>query len=99
MHSITIVATYILAMALSIEISPLNFFAVFPLIILVSIAPISLNGWGVREAAMIGFLSYFSVPAEQAFALSIAFGLTALVSRLPGAIVFIFSSGKNGEKN
>ena len=80
---------FVLARGLAIGINPLDFLAVLPPALLVGILPISINGWGVREAAMVGFLSLIDVAAADALALSVGFGIVTLLSRLPGAAVWL----------
>ena len=56
-----------------------------PPVILVSVLPISIAGWGVREGAMVVAFGFIDVPAGAAFAVSVLFGLTLAVASLPGA--------------
>jgi len=48
--------------------------------------PISYGGWGVREMTSIHLLQYYGVPAEIALSTSILFGVTILLSSLPGVL-------------
>jgi len=56
---------------------------------LVSMIPISFGGWGVREGAMVVFFGLVGVPAADALAMSILFGLAALVAGLPGGVLWV----------
>lgn len=47
---------------------------------LVSLAPISINGWGVREASMVPLLADFQIEAPAALAGSLAYGLAVTLS-------------------
>jgi uncharacterized membrane protein YbhN (UPF0104 family) len=54
------------------------------------IVPISLNGWGVREGALIVLLSIYGVSSEQALLLSILIAFTSMaVSLIGGMLVLI----------
>ncbi len=44
--------------------------------------PVSINGWGVREAAAVYVLTYFNMPMEQALAISILVGLCSSIAIL-----------------
>ena len=68
----------------------LTMLALCSLLLLAMVIPLTVAGWGVREgtAALLWPLAGF--PAEQGVALSVAYGLTVLLSSLPGAL-FVFS--------
>ena len=68
----------ILAGGMGLDINPVFFISVMPVIALVSALPISIGGWGVREGAMVAGLAMFSIPAEAALALSISYGLAGV---------------------
>jgi glycosyltransferase 2 family protein len=55
-------------------------------VLLLSGLPISISGWGVREAAAVTAFGFLGVPPEQAFLASVIFGLMTLASTLPGAL-------------
>jgi hypothetical protein len=61
---------------------------------LVTSLPISVAGWGVREGAMVVAFGYVNVPAESAFAMSVLFGLTMLMSGIPGSILWWWSADR-----
>jgi uncharacterized membrane protein YbhN (UPF0104 family) len=66
----------------------LDFFAavvVFPFVLLLSMIPISLAGWGLREGAMFVVFALLGMPSEIALGVSILFGTWLLLSSLPGA--------------
>ena len=63
-----------------------------PPVILITVVPVSIAGWGVREGAMVVAFGFIQVPASAAFALSVLFGLTLAVSSLPGSLLW-WSSG------
>jgi Lysylphosphatidylglycerol synthase TM region len=55
----------------------------------VAIVPASINGWGLREIAVVGLLARYGVAPEQALVLSVCFGLTLAIGSLPGAIAWL----------
>jgi glycosyltransferase 2 family protein len=63
-----------------------------PLVVLLTMLPISIAGWGVREAAMVAAFGYVGVDAPGALALSVAFGLVQVAIGLPGGLWW-FKSG------
>ncbi len=64
----------------------------FPLVVLLTMLPISIAGWSVREAAMVAAFAYVGVDAPGALALSVAFGLVQVAIGLPGGLLW-FKSG------
>ena len=84
-----VVAVFLLAQSLSVSISLIECLAVVPAIIFLAMLPISLNGWGVREGAMVVGLGLFGVGHDDAMLLSILLGICAIVASLPGAILWI----------
>lgn len=64
-------------------------FAILPLVNLLTFIPISIAGWGVREALMMSAFALIGVPAADALAVSIKLGLANLALGLLGGIVWI----------
>jgi uncharacterized membrane protein YbhN (UPF0104 family) len=65
---------------------------------LVTMAPISFAGWGVREGAMIVGLGLAGIAAADALAVSVAFGLLQVVLGVPGGVLWLArrSAGRAG---
>ena len=85
------VIVYCLARAMQLDIRLLDCILLVPPVILVTVVPISIAGWGVREGAMVVAFSFINVPASAAFAVSVLFGLTLAAASLPGALVWWLS--------
>ena len=68
---------------------------IVPPVILIQLLPISLGGWGVREAVLVVALASFGVPAEAALATSVLLGLCFIVISLPGGLIW-FADGASG---
>lgn len=86
-----VVILYVIARFLSIEISFFNALILLPPVLFMSMLPISVAGWGVREGAMVVALNMINIPAHQSLALSICFGLCALAISLPGGALWFYS--------
>ena len=87
--SFVLMAT-LLSRAMGLSASVADFLAFMPLVILASILPISLGGWGVREGILVALLGAVGVPSGQALALSLLFGGGNMVAALPGTAVWWF---------
>jgi uncharacterized protein (TIRG00374 family) len=78
--------------AVGIEVSPLVYFVLGPLLFLVQMAPFTLNGLGVREAFFVEFLARFDVPADAAFAAGVLYYAVLLATSLPGGFILLWRS-------
>lgn len=77
---------------------PLDFGAamsIVPAIVLVSMAPISIAGWGVREGATVVGLGLLGIAATEALAVSVAYGLLQIAVGIPGGALW-FAGGIGG---
>jgi len=74
-----ITAVYILSMQLNLGLSFFQILLLMPPVMLVTAIPIAFNGWGSREIAMIYVLDFVNISTEQAFTLSVQFGLIGLL--------------------
>ena len=84
---------YLLATALAIDVGVIDCLILVPPVILFSMIPISIAGWGLREGAMITAFGLVAVPSEQAFALSVLFGVVVMAIGIPGGLVWLLSGG------
>ena len=69
-------------------------FAMAPIFLLAAL-PVSIGGWGTREAASIAALAPFGVPAAAAVGVALVYGAYALVQGAVGALAF----GVNPKRN
>jgi glycosyltransferase 2 family protein len=87
---LVIAVTYIIADGLRLDI-PFSYFLIFvPVITLISMIPISLNGMGLREYSFVALFSAIGVDREYCIALGLLSSLFVVLSSIPGGIVYIF---------
>lgn len=98
-HIAAVACVAALAGAMRIPVGPLEILVVVPIVLLAAVVPLSFAGWGVREGAMVAALARFEVPAADALALSIGFGLVLLLLSLPGAALFLVGAGDDQSKS
>jgi uncharacterized membrane protein YbhN (UPF0104 family) len=60
--------------------------------------PISIGGWGVREAAAIPLLALAGIPASGAVTLALLFGLTQVAAAGCGTLYFYLSSAMRQQR-
>jgi uncharacterized membrane protein YbhN (UPF0104 family) len=80
---------YLIGRGLNIQISLIDYLALVPLIVLLTTLPVSLGGWGIREGAMVALFGVAGLPAADALALSVLYGLSGVICSLPGGIVWL----------
>jgi uncharacterized membrane protein YbhN (UPF0104 family) len=72
---------------------PAGYYFVFtPLVVAISMIPVSLNGLGLREGAYIYFLRQADVPIETGMAFGLSWFVILFVSGLVGGIAWILSA-------
>lgn len=60
--------------------------AVVPLILLTMLIPVTISGWGLREAAAAALFPLAGFVASEGLATSVAFGLVLIIISLPGLL-------------
>lgn len=80
---------YFIAARLHVEIGLLTAIALFSPAMLLSTLPISLGGWGVREAALVWLLGTVNVPPDASLAISVLFGIVTTVVGLAGGVLWL----------
>ena len=83
--------TYVLAASLRVEVGLIDCLLLMQPVALIVALPISIGGWGTREAAMIALFGLIGVPASAALALSVQLGLLNIVMALPGGVLWLFT--------
>jgi len=84
-----VITLYVLAVGLSINITFWHCLLLMPPVLFLSMLPISVAGWGIREGAMIVALGLVGVSPARSVALSVCFGLSLIAISLPGAFLFL----------
>jgi glycosyltransferase 2 family protein len=91
-HLLTIVIVWSLAQAQGLPLPVADAAVLFSVMIGVTIVPISVSGWGLRELAVVSLLGNLGVAPERALLFSVCFGFAIAVGSLPGAVVWLVYS-------
>lgn len=67
-----------------------------PLVLLAMVVPVSIAGWGVRESVAAAAWTAAGLDPADGTALAIAYGALALISSLPGLVVFLLIPATGG---
>lgn len=88
-HLLRIAGVVLVARSLGVVAELPAFFALVPAAFLAAMVPLTIGGWGVREASFVYFLGVAGVVAPAALATSILFGLTRILIGLFGGLVWL----------
>lgn len=83
-----IAAALALAPDLGLPLQPMAAVVLVGGAVLVSVVPVSLGGWGVREVGMVALAGALGLPSEPVIALSVAWGALQLAVALPGGLLW-----------
>jgi uncharacterized protein (TIRG00374 family) len=85
-------AIWLCGEAVGVDVSPLVYVILGPLLFLVTMVPFTINGLGVREAFFVAFLARFDVSADAAFATGFLFYAVTVATSLPGGLILLWRS-------
>jgi hypothetical protein len=86
---------WLIAVSIGAPLSLTEGFATIPPAVFISVMPISINGWGVREGAMVVSLGFAGVAASDALLISVLFGCALLATSLPGILALLLLKRKS----
>jgi glycosyltransferase 2 family protein len=88
-HALTIVLVWSLGRAQGLDLPISDAAVLVTAMVGVTLLPISISGWGLRELAVISLLGRYGVAPEKALLFSVCFGLTLAIGSLPGALAWL----------
>ncbi len=97
-HLLSMIAIFFIGLSVGMEESLLTFLIIVPPVILLTLIPISLAGWGVREGAMIGLFGLIGADKTVVLSMSLLYGLVLVVASLPGLYVYLTANTHNEER-
>lgn len=97
LHGLVVLDNYFIGASLGLDIPPLYYVAYIPMICIVSMVPISINGLGVREGSYVLLFSRAGVKSFQALSLSLVFFLIGVACSLIGGLLFPVLGKKRSE--
>ncbi len=83
----------LVAQSLSLTVTFSDLMLIVPLVTLLTLIPLSLNGLGIREGGFVVLLSGLGVPASEALSLSLLYYAITLLLSLCGWGLWLFSRG------
>jgi uncharacterized protein (TIRG00374 family) len=87
-----------LGLSLGLSVVGIWYFAWIPVIVLIVLLPISINGLGTGNAAFVWFFGLTGVSPADAFALSVLFLALGAVGNLPGGLLLAFDPPADADR-
>ena len=79
----------IFSQSLGLTVAFDQWFIVVPTVLLISMLPISIAGWGVRESAMVMAFAYCGLPQADGLLVSALLGFAIFVIGIIGGLVWV----------
>jgi uncharacterized membrane protein YbhN (UPF0104 family) len=88
-HFFSIGTFFFLGQGVGLHFSAQVYLVMIPPVFLLTLLPVSLAGWGIREGAMISFFLLIGADKSRVLTLSLLYGLVSLIASLPGLIIWL----------
>lgn len=92
-HLLAVTIVFVSAGGLAITLLFSDALLLVPVIVLATMLPFSIGGWGLREAAAIAVLALAGVSAEGALTLAVIFGISQIVVSGAGTLLYLGWAG------
>jgi glycosyltransferase 2 family protein len=92
-HSLNVASAALAAQAYGANPALEVWLSIIPVALIAVAVPVSINGWGVREAVIVALAAGHGIPAADALAVALTLGLLNLAAGLPGAY-FLWSAAR-----
>jgi uncharacterized protein (TIRG00374 family) len=86
-QAVRVLAIWCAGKSVGIDLSPLPYYVMGPLLFLVMLVPFTINGLAVRESFFVSFLGTLGVPPDPAFAAGFLFFLVTVALAFPGLVI------------
>ncbi len=93
-HVLAIVIAWAVVRSIAAPATFAEVFLLIPPIMLITMLPISIAGWGVRETAMMVAFGYAGLPAADGLVVSLLFGAVSFAVGAIGGLVWVLSAEK-----
>jgi glycosyltransferase 2 family protein len=93
-HVLTVVIAWCVVRSIAAPVTFGQTFQLVPPVLLITMVPISIAGWGVREATMGLAFGYAGLIANEGVNISLLFGAVSFIVGAFGGLVWVFSAEK-----
>lgn len=96
-HGLTIVMAWLIAKSFGFAVGFFDLALIVPPVVILAVAPISLAGWGVREAGLVTLLGVLGVPAAEALVVSVGLGVAQFAQGAAGGLLWLLKGREAGD--
>lgn len=93
-HVLTVVIAWFVVRAIAAPADFVQVFLLIPPVVLITMLPISIAGWGVREATMMMAFGYAGLPQADGLVVSLLYGAVSFLVGAFGGLVWVASAEK-----
>jgi uncharacterized membrane protein YbhN (UPF0104 family) len=93
-HVLAVVIAWCVVQSIAAPVAFSQIFQLVPPVMLITMLPISIAGWGVREATMGLAFGYAGLMTNEGINISLLFGAVSFMVGAFGGLVWIFSAEK-----
>ena len=93
-HFLTVVIAWCVVQSIAAPVGFIQTFFLIPPVMLITMLPISIAGWGVREATMGLAFGYAGLATNEGINVSLLYGAVTFITGAIGGLVWIFSAEK-----
>ena len=86
---LAMLAFYAAGQALGLHYGLMTYFAIVPPALVLTVVPISIAGWGVREGVLVGLFSLIGADRTVVLTMSLVYGILLILTSLPGLVAFL----------
>lgn len=98
-HVLAVVMAWCVVQSISAPVLFGDVFLLIPPVMLITFVPISIAGWGVREATMGLAFGFAGLAAHEGVNVSLLFGAVLFIVGAIGGLVWIFSAEKAAQRS
>ncbi len=80
---------FLIGKALHLKIDFIDYFIFIPIVLVIQLIPITINGLGLREGSYIEIFKFYGIPAETAFSFSVIDVAFVLIIGVAGGIIYV----------
>ncbi len=88
-HLLSTINIFLVGKSVGLQYDLLTIMVIVPPVILLTLVPISLAGWGIREGALIGLFSLIGASSTTVLSMSILYGIILIITSLPGLYFYL----------
>lgn len=89
-HLLLVTNAYLFAMSIGVRLDPFAMAVIFPLAVFIAMVPVSFNGFGVKEGALIVLLGQIGVEREQALIIAGLSRVFIVFASIGGGVLLLF---------